>query len=97
MLPRGGAIAPKHVGSGNENLRACIPLAVYCVKLAVCERRVADKINFALDNLSNRSYNTTPAEEEKSPWDGSLLPCSQRLLTTWLDHAICVLYDYAFR
>ena len=46
-------------------LRPCIPLAVYCVKLVVCDRRVANKVNFVLDNLSNKSYNTTPAEEEK--------------------------------
>ena len=59
-------IAPNYLGSGNEDLRPCIPLAVYCVKLVVCDRRVANKINFALDNLSNKSYNTTPAEE-KSP------------------------------
>ena len=58
-------IAPKYLGSENENLRTCIPLAVYCVKLVVCDRRVANKVNFVLDNLSNKSYNTTPAEEEK--------------------------------
>ena len=42
------------------------------------------------------SYNTTPAEE-KSPWGGSSLPCSQRLSTTWLDHAVSVLHDHIFR
>ena len=58
-------IAPKYFGSGNEDFRTCIPLAVYCVKLVVRDRRVANKVNFVLDNLSNKSYNTTPAEEEK--------------------------------
>ena len=58
-------IAPNYLGSGNEDLRPCIPLAVYCVKLVVSDRRVANKVNFVLDNLSNKSYNTTPAEEKK--------------------------------
>ena len=58
-------IAPNFLGSGNTNLGPCIPLAVYCVKLVVCDRRVANKVNFVLDNLPGKSYNTTPAEEEK--------------------------------
>ena len=33
----------------------------------------------------------------KSPWDGRLLPCSQRLSTTWLDHAVLVIPDHIFR
>ena len=49
-----------------------------------------------LDKLVFLSYNTTPTEE-KSPWDGSSLPCSQRLMTTWLDHAVLVLTDHIFR
>ena len=87
--------APKYLGSGNEDFRTCIPLAVYCVKLVVCDRRVANKVNFVLDNLSNKSYNTTPAEEEK-PLRWKLLPCSQRLMTTWIDHAVLVLTDHIF-
>ena len=59
-------IAPNYLGSGKMVLRPCIPLAVYCVKLVVCDRRVANKVNFVLDNLPGKSYNTTPAEE-KSP------------------------------
>ena len=35
--------------------------------------------------------------KKKSPWGGSLLPCSQRLSTTWLDHEVSVIYDHIFR
>ena len=34
--------------------------------------------------------------KKKSPWDGSSLPCSQRLSITCLDHAVSVLYDHIF-
>ena len=33
----------------------------------------------------------------KSPWYGSLLPCSQRLSTTWLDRAVSIVCDHIFR
>ena len=58
-------IAPKYIGSGKTILRPCIPLAVYCVKLVACDRRVANKRRKGLDKALRRSYNTTPAEEEK--------------------------------
>ena len=46
-------------------LRPCIPLAVYCVKLVACDRRVANKLRKGLDKALHKSYNTTPTEEEK--------------------------------
>ncbi len=58
-------VTPNYFGSGNKDFRPCIPLAVYCVKLVVYDRRVANKVNFVLHNLLIKSYNTTPAEEEK--------------------------------
>ena len=49
-------IAPKYWGIGNKNLRPCIPLAVYCVKLVVSDRKVANKVNIILDKLPGKSY-----------------------------------------
>ena len=63
-------IAPNYFGSGKMYLRPCIPLAVYCVKLVVSDRRVANKRRKGLDKALHKSYNTTPAEEEKpSRWE----------------------------
>ena len=59
-------IAPNYLVSGKMYLRPCIPLAVYCVKLVVCDRRVANKRRKGLDKALHKSYNTTPAEEEKA-------------------------------
>ena len=72
-------IAPNYLGSGNVILRPCIPLAVYCVKLVVSDRRVANKVNFILDNMLNKSYNTTPAEEEKALEIGVRFPALKGL------------------
>ena len=44
--------------------------------------------------ISKLQYNT--GGRRKSPWAGSWLPCSQRLSTTWLDHAVSVLHDHIF-
>lgn len=56
-------------------LHTAITDAVYCVKLVVSDRRVANEVNYVLDNRPNKSYNTTPAEEEKAleMGDASLL------------------------
>lgn len=56
-------------------LHTAITDAVYCVKLVVSDRRAANKVNFILDNLLDKSYNTTPAEEKKAleMGDASLL------------------------
>ena len=56
----------------------------------------AERCFQSLDKARFLSYNTTPAEE-KSPWDGRSLPCSQRLSTTWLDHAVSVVSGHIFR
>ena len=72
-------IAPHLLGSENVIMRTCIPLAVYCVKLVVCDRRVANKVNFVLDNFLNKSYNTTPAEEEKALEMGGYFPALKGL------------------
>ena len=46
-------------------LHTAITDAVYCVRLVVCDRRVANKRRKGLDKALHKSYNTTPAEEEK--------------------------------
>ena len=50
-------------------------------------------------DLTNSNFWVTirHRRKKKSPWGGSLLLCSQRLSTTWLDHAVLVLYDHIFR
>ena len=47
-------------------LHTAITDAVYCVKLVVCDRRVANKRRKRLDKALHKSYNTTPTEEEKA-------------------------------
>lgn len=51
-------------------LHTAITDAVYCVKLVVFGRRVANKLRKGLDKALHKSYNTTPAEEG---WSSSLL------------------------
>ena len=46
-----------------KDLHTAITDAVYCVKLVVCDRRVANKLRKGLDKALHKSYNTTPAEE----------------------------------
>ena len=43
-------------------LHTAITDAVYCVKLVVSDRRVANKLRKGLDKSLHKSYNTTPAE-----------------------------------
>ena len=47
-----------------EALHTAITDAVYCVKLVVSDRRVANKLRKGLDKALHKSYNTTPAKEE---------------------------------
>ena len=51
------------------------------------------------EDLTKHDFQVTiqHLRKKKSPWDGSSLPCSQRLSTTWLDHAVSVLHDHIFR
>ena len=48
-------------------LHTAITDAVYCVKLVVCDRRVANKLRKGLDKALHKSYNATTREKEKSP------------------------------
>ena len=62
-------------------LHTAITDAVYCVKLVVSDRRVANKLRKGLDKVNLKSYNTTPAKEE--------MECCSLLrphsLTMWFD------------
>ena len=49
-----------------------------------------------LDKLVFLSYNTTLAEEEK-PLRWEYASMLSKASTTWLDHAVLVLYDHIFR
>ena len=49
-----------------KDLHTAITDVVYCVRLVVCNRRVANKLRKGLDKALHKSYNTTPAEGGQS-------------------------------
>ena len=78
--------------------RPCIPLAVYCVKLVVCDRRVANKRRKELDKALHKSHNTTPLKKLRgarfsdlkglSPFSGPSRDISRA--KKWLNAQFCL-------
>ena len=69
----------------DKALHTAITDAVYCVKLVVYDRRVANKLRKGLDEALHKSYNTTPAEGKHES-----VFCS--LLLDFTDHMFIIFF-----